>query len=640
MRKGGRTWFKYCFSVGMVIGLAALLVLSGPAFAINSAQVSSPTSFPAASPSPTPGRVPGPVPESLRVERGEPAVLEPGQEAVVTFSLNGEMLAACKGIPGRPVDMMLVFDTSASAGMGPGSNWARTVELTEALADYLARPVYRHSTAAPEASRVGIIGSRTGVLGPEPVLLQPLTDDYGLLRSQIAGVTPGGDTDLTAGIRMAVEELAKVRNDRAQAIVLVLHDNVAVDESLKNAVREVQGRGIPVYVVVNSLNIPPEKQLTRDIAAQLVPIDRIYLDPTPETLYDLWIQATEGDPSLVAKSILVVETFDPALIQVFEVRGPNGRIEAGQVVWDIPNLASDETVELSYRFRLSPAAAGVIVLQAGVFWLDCNGYPQSISLTGQGDIKPATPTPTTAPVVLTPYERPPSTVPLFPSPPEGSGSISVEVRFRFWWLLIPILLLPLIAWIAGRLWISRRPPPRPSQPPPGKRPPVPPPQPSRPPRRLMEGGRPLEQDWATEAVNDRSGHPLKRRFRPPVEEVQTLLQSGHSAELTLRIDEGDREIGSARMLIEAVEEFNPLTGHKERWYRAKVAEIRLGKLHQECGVEGLILEQLEQLALQCGAREIVLSAGSEYVRPLIDAKGYQSRGEGDEIFKPLSDEPR
>lgn len=156
----------------------------------------------------------------------------------------------------------------------------------------------------------------------------------------------------------------------------------------------------------------------------------------------------------------------------------------------------------------------------------------------------------------------------------------------------------------------------------------------------MEGGRPLEQDWVTEAVNDRSGHPLKRRFRPPVEEVLASLQSGHPAELTLRIDEGDREIGSARMLIERVEEFNPLTGHIERWYRAKVAEIRLGKLHQECGVEWLILERLEQLALQCGAREIVLSAGSEYVRPVIDTKGYRNRGEGDEVFKLLSDEPR
>jgi hypothetical protein len=362
----------------------------------------------------------------VTVERRiNPPALGPGQEAVVELQLSGQSADGCQGIPGRPVDMMVVFDISASAGSGPGSNWERTVGLTQALMDHLAQPVYRSAATTPEASRVALVSSQTGTLGPEPVLLQALTDDYSLLRSRVTGLTPGGDTDLAAGLRMAATELVNARDDRAQAIVLMLHDNTAVDESTKAAVGEVQAQGIPVHLVVNSLNIPDEKQLTLDIATQLVSRGQVYLDPEPGNLHELFIDATEGNNDLAAAGIQVIETFaPPGAVQVFEIHGPGGRAESDQVVWDVPGVEFDETIELSYRLRLGPDASGSVNITGGMVWLDCNGYPHS---NIAGALVGVAPGPTSTPHVIEVEEAATMVPPVPPAAtteaPPGGGEI-------------------------------------------------------------------------------------------------------------------------------------------------------------------------------------------------------------------------
>ena len=650
------------FVPGLVaVWLAIALGMSASAWAAGLRPLplaQSTTPSPPPGPTPTPTYIPGPVPDSLIVEkRVDHPVLGPGQETTVELRLNGRSPAACRGIPGRPVDMMMVFDISASAGVGPGSNWERTVGLTQALMDHLARPIYRSPTAPPETSRVGLIGSQTGTMGPEPVLLQALTDDYGLLRSRILGLTPGGDTDLAAGLRMAAQELAQAHDDRAQAIVLMLHDNTAVDESTQAAVDEVQAQGVPVYLVVNSLNIPPEKQLTLDIATQLVPEERVYLDPEPEILYQLFIGATEGSSTLAAASVHLIEEFaPPGAVQVVEVNGPGGRIEDGRVVWDLTGVEFDETVELSYRLRLAPGVSGNVSIVGGMLWLDCNGYPHS---NVAGALVGATPGPTNTPLVvevreatLPPLTAPPVTIPVVPTAPApGGGGITpprpegglfstligliAGIPDWVWWLLLLLLLLALLAFIVWKLLQRRqprrgpviRPPSRPERPVPGV---------ARPPKK--PSGVDLLHGWTVERVTDRLGRPLTLRIRPGPEEVHSALRAGRNAVLHIRVDEGEREIGRVRLTIETVEEFNPRTGHTDRRHRARIESIAVAEPDRRRGVGSLMLERIEALAREYGAREIYGLLEPEDARPFFESHGYQVRlnPQGDrEVFKPL-----
>jgi len=644
----------------IVVGLAIVLGASTPALAsdcwpLQLAQTATPS--PSPGPTPTPVYVPGPVPDSVIIEkRVEPPALGPGQEAVVELHLSGQLLPACQGIPGRPVDAMMVFDISASAGVGPGSNWEHTVGLTQALMDHLARPVYRSPTAMAETSRVGLVSSQTGTLGPEPVLLQALTDDYSLLRGRVTGLTPGGDTDLAAGLRMAAEGLAQVRDDRAQAIVLMLHDNTAVDESTEAAVGEAQAQGIQVYLVVNSLNIPPEKQLTLDIAIQLVPEEWVYLDPGPEALHDLFIEATEGSSTLAAAGIQVIEEFAPSgLVQVFEVNGPGGRIEDGRVMWDLTGVEFDETVELSYRLRLTPDASGSVDITGGMVWLDCNGYPHS---NIAGALVGVLPGPTSTPLVVEVQEVTPTaptvpptapTVPTAtPTPDKGSGLIippepdggfiatlvGLLTRIPDWlcWLLPLLLLLALLAFIVWKLLQRRRREPTPVGPPP-RRPEKPVSEVAKPRREPL--GVDLLHGWITEQVTDRLGRALTLRIRPGPEEVRSAVQAGHSATLHIRVDEGEREVGRAEMTVETVEEFSPLTGYTDRWHRARFDTITVEERDRRRGVGSLMLERVEALAREHGAREMYGSLDPEDARPFFESHGYQTRHGGHEVFKPL-----
>lgn len=633
-------WYKarHVRRMLILLGMSAVILASPP---LTGAQTATP---------PQPYVV-GPVADSLTVRRSvNPTAISPGQEGAVELRLNGQRNDACQGIPGRPVDLMIVFDVSASAGAGPGSNWEQTASLTQALVDHLAQPIYRSAAAAPEQSQVGLISTQTGTLGPEPVLLQALTADYSLLRNQVAGISPGGDTDLAAGLRMAVEDLAQVRSDRAQAVALMLHDNTAVDESTRVAVGEVRAQGIPIYLVVNSLNIPTEKQLTRAIGAEIVPDERIYLDPEPADLHTLFIAATEGDTDLAAAGIQVTEQFAPAgAVQVFEVRGPNGRIESGQVVWNGVDVELGDAVELSYRLRMAPDASGTVNVTGNLLWLDCNGYLQSSASGEPVDVEVAPASAAPAPTDTPPPGPTPS-----PTPDDGEIPIPVpdngEVWAIFtslipwlpewaWWLLLLLLLLLLLALLWWLLHRRRKP----TSPPPAARPDR---RPDRPPVRDIKtepekAGLAVLSDWRMpEEVADRNGRPLKLRIRPQAEDVEQMLNDGKPIALLVRVDdEHEQEIGRAEMTLELAEQSDPLTGQTERYRRARLDGFAVTESGQARGIEPLLLKRVEALSREHGARAVYGELDLGEARSFLEQGDYQVRRtpQGkDKLFKQLN----
>ncbi|MBK7919080.1 MAG: hypothetical protein IPJ94_23020 [Chloroflexi bacterium] len=96
------------------------------------------------------GVLPQPVPGVITIRR-DPDQLSvmPGQTAQVTIGVNGDLPAVCQGIPGRPLDVMLVFDRSTSAGDGPGSNLEFSKQAALTFIDQLQQPIYLGHPARP-----------------------------------------------------------------------------------------------------------------------------------------------------------------------------------------------------------------------------------------------------------------------------------------------------------------------------------------------------------------------------------------------------------------------------------------------------------------------------------------------------------
>ena len=264
----------------------------------------------------------------------------------------------CYGIPAAPVDLAFLIDTSSSAGQGPGSNWEHTAATLHALLGQLEQsPVYADPHSPPVSSQASLVSSQTGTLGPEPVLLQPLTMDFSLLRNQLGSIQPSGDTELAAGLGVALNELAQASPERAKAVALVLHDNKAIDDSLRLAIEEAVAQDVAVFLVVNSRNIIPADVLTEPLATELVPADHVFIDPTPEALRELFVAATGGDANLAAKAVQIAELFQPAdAIQIVDTR-PDAHQEPGRLIWQAGDLIFGQRSDFEYSFTVPPTGA-------------------------------------------------------------------------------------------------------------------------------------------------------------------------------------------------------------------------------------------------------------------------------------------
>lgn len=430
-----------------------------------------PTSPLLPTPTPLPAGVPGPVPDAVALTRNiDPPGLSPGQVAQVTIRLDGQSLPECRGIPGKPSDVVLVFDISSSAGAGSGSNWEQTQRFTHQLLDQLAQPVHRQLTTPAEQSRLALVTSQTTVTGTLPFLSLDLTDNYGAARAAVDTIVTGGDTDIAAGVTLAADTLAGSQVGHARSIVLMLHDNVPITPDAINAVAQVRAMGIPVYLMSNSRNILSEKQITQEMAARLVDQDKIFFDPKPEDLRRLFIAASEGDPNGAARNFHLADVWDPpGLVELFDVTGPGGRAEANRVIWDVPRIDQGETIELAYKVKLlgdSPA----MFCQEQVC-IDCNGYLHTVPCQQPGTV-PVTPVPTLTPsptegpsptpTPTLPYVPPPgptaTRVPLFtpPAPPSTCRQIVLNgaAYCTDWYLWLPPFLLPLLLLLLW--WLVER----------------------------------------------------------------------------------------------------------------------------------------------------------------------------------------
>ena len=118
----------------------------------------------------------------------------------------------CRGTPKRPIDLMIFFDSSASAEVydearpDSASNWEHTRTLGQALVQLMLGPIY--TVARPDAgqsSRVGlVVGNDQPRQGLTPRVIS-LTNDLSAIDTQIAGLQVAGDPDRLRGIDAAAQ---------------------------------------------------------------------------------------------------------------------------------------------------------------------------------------------------------------------------------------------------------------------------------------------------------------------------------------------------------------------------------------------------------------------------------------------------
>lgn len=339
-----------------------------------------------------PASLPPDAPGSVTVTR----VMNPerpasGEWATVNFDVKAHSLPECFGIPGRPVDAMFVFDVSTSAGT---ANWEKTLGYTKSLIDQLSQDIYRDSFSSADKSKIGMVTVQVLDTGTEPYLLLPLTSDLGLARSAIDAASIGGDSDIGEGMEMAAAELEKNANPaHAKVVFLMLHDTVPIPQAIEVS-QAVRDQGISVYIISNSLNVDPDSQVTEAAAGQLTDPANFFPDPDPKNndIRRIFIQMSEGSPDTAARSLRLQEIYAaPGTVEIdrANLTGPGGRVEGDAVIWDIPELLSEDAVSLSYQFRELSCYTSRLELLA----LDCNGYRHSQTLETQSSC-PITPTPT------------------------------------------------------------------------------------------------------------------------------------------------------------------------------------------------------------------------------------------------------
>lgn len=376
------------FGVAAFVVLLCVFLFFQPSWA----QEATPTSVPAI-------LVASPVPYSLTISaKVDPSALIPGQEAGVIITLRGEDLAECFGVPGWPLDAIIYIDNSASAGVGLGSKLEEAKDLALVLVDQMAQVVYTDPERPPVHSRFGMVTASTVVTGVLTTISE-LSEDIPAAQAAVRAIGSGADVALVEGIRLAVGELqAKVRPDSRQMMLTILHDDVPFTEDATQAAAQAQAAGIDLYIIAlgDKAKISPN-----DEAETLVGPENIYYNPTPNDIRRLFIRATGGTPGVVVRGIKVIADLAPADAVSILSWGAGGAVEAGKLVWRVPEIGRGETVELTARIGIKPTAEiGRVELTTDAIYVDCNGY----LVTGAGipgiipvPIQSPTPTPLPTP---------------------------------------------------------------------------------------------------------------------------------------------------------------------------------------------------------------------------------------------------
>lgn len=301
--------------------------------------------------------------------------LKVGEKSSLELSVAGKMLPGCFGAPLKPVDAVVVIDTSPSAGRPvEGSNLWQSEQILKSLWAQMDQPVC--TSPAPEncqSSRLSIITMDIGTTDVEINTRLPLTSTADTIATTIEGLDTGADSSFDLGIKQASKLLDKEgRAGAEKIIVLLLHDNFFTSvETVINQARQAGGK-YPLYVIGDTLNLREEEKITKEEAEQLTSASNIYIDPSAVDLRRMFVKSSGGDENIAGRSVSIGSLITP--VDGVNLWSDDGKINQGRISWQLPEIQAGDTHDFQADIKVQDDLNATTLAIAGeLSYLDCNG---------------------------------------------------------------------------------------------------------------------------------------------------------------------------------------------------------------------------------------------------------------------------
>lgn len=264
--------------------------------------------------------------------------------------------------PGRPTaaQIMLVLDRSGSMVADAALTRARDF-LTEILGQLDPREV-----------ELGLVTFDSGA-----ALRLPLGRDIGALRATLAGLEPGGDTRMGAGIDLALAELGGPRGDpRARQILLLVGDGLFKDEP-EAAARRALASGVELRALVFS-TWDYSEETRRGLLALGLTADQVIVDPMPLDLRPLLADLGGLAPERgLFEQVQVLDRIPANMRYQPDSAEPPARYDpvAHALTWQLPAVSAAAGLRLDYRLEPLECGRWPTNVEASADYLDALGNP-------------------------------------------------------------------------------------------------------------------------------------------------------------------------------------------------------------------------------------------------------------------------
>lgn len=264
-----------------------------------------------------------------------------GDTVQVTLTVVGR----CPG-RGHPADIMLVFDTSRSMGYESGLDRAKETALAIL------------GTLDASSVRVGL-----ATFDDAPTLVAPLSGDIARVRTAVAGLRAGGDTQLAGALAAVRLQLGDAPVPGRQRLALLFTDGVVKDRdtlALVQAGEELRAAEIALHAFV----FPSWELQTEhlEVLARLVqyPGTLLHVDPDAREVQKVAADLVGYRPEAVAfRDLTVVDRIPANMRYVERSASPSATYDAAAhaLTWrGIRNQPAGETLRL--RYLLEPLEVG------------------------------------------------------------------------------------------------------------------------------------------------------------------------------------------------------------------------------------------------------------------------------------------
>ncbi len=328
------------------------------------------------------------------------------ENARVEISFQGDSSQCGQTETIKPVDAILVIDRSGS--MNDDNKIEQAKQAAIAFIDEMNR----------SSDRVGVV-----VFDTFAEVTASISDNFSRVKEAIEAIRAGGGTNIAAGLQQAYNELKQNRRPDIVPTIIVLSDGQSNVSAMKTAAETIKAEGFVIISV--GLGSDVNQSAMQDIASLGTDGSPLYyFTPDASQLSKVYRDIAKAVRQYRLVTNLQVELqIDPYQYQILtDSLQPAGNVAAESISWQLPVLRSDATT-LSFEIRGRNPGEFPVIKAISARFLECEQEDKELRLEKLPVLK-----------VLTPV----TDVPILPA-------MCAPWQQYPWWLLAPLLMLPILA---------------------------------------------------------------------------------------------------------------------------------------------------------------------------------------------------